>query len=80
MSGQIIASPIDAKIHGFIKEQAQRESCTVFHILRKKRRIVTGIVQDGEEKERTMGDQRKGKCCTEQQCAGSVTFYADPDP
>jgi hypothetical protein len=33
MSGQIIASPVDAKVHGFIKEQAQRESCTVFYIL-----------------------------------------------
>ncbi len=35
MPGQIIASPVDAKVHRFIKEQAQRESCTVFHILNK---------------------------------------------
>jgi hypothetical protein len=35
MPGQIIASPVDAQVHGFIKEQAQRESCTVFHILNK---------------------------------------------
>jgi|688.fasta_scaffold898388_2 hypothetical protein len=74
MPGQIIASPVDAQVHGFIKKQAQRESCTVFHILRKKRRIVSGTVQDGEDKERTKWDQRKRKCCTEQQCSGSVTF------
>jgi hypothetical protein len=35
MPGKITASPVDAQVHGFIKKQAQRESCTIFHILDK---------------------------------------------